>query len=421
MSSASSLNARARHNHANNNSNNSNTTNNNVVAAAPQFNTVEGLKAFLASPAEPPLSVSSSAVSSSNSNSVLASSSASSGSPSSSGRSNESAAKAASPVLAKQTPARPSLMQRVSRALIPTKRTKAKATSDLVARVHQCFQTGKYSDALDTLRVLLRDRPDAQAFAHKIYFNMALCHSVLGRPKEAMASLRSAIDLGYDKLENFQHPLLAPLHDDPDSGIFELLSTLLKQDDDVEQHLTLESQLPLPKVVSIGSVVTQYATAPKLTDFDAMSDDADGDGDGDVAVKCAVVVDDGDDDDDDEALIDRRKVAPPVAQPQPQHQLSEACKALSETAARLAQAGRAADARRVYARMLELSPRHPIVYVLHANLEAQVHDPHEALRLLKLAADCGFSNWASIASKPAFAKVFELPDDFLRLRGLDRH
>jgi tetratricopeptide (TPR) repeat protein len=289
----------------------------------------------------------------------------------------------------------------------------------LVARVHQCFQAGKYSDALDTLRVLLRDRPDAQAFAHKIHFNMALCHSVLGRPKEAMASLRSAVELGYDKVENFQHPLLAPLHDDPDSGIFELLSTLLKQDDELEHGLTLESQLPLPKIVSVGSVATQYATAPKLTDFDEMSDDADAaDADADVAVKCAVVVDDGDDDDDEEALIDRRKVAPPVAQPQ--HQLSEACKALSETAARLAQAGRAADARRVYARMLELSPRHPIVYVLHANLEAQVHDPHEALRLLKVAADCGFSNWASIASKPAFAKVFELPDDFLRMCGLDR-
>jgi Flp pilus assembly protein TadD len=83
-----------------------------------------------------------------------------------------------------------------------------------------------------------------------------------------------------------------------------------------------------------------------------------------------------------------------------------------DAADRLAAAGRAADARRTFFDALSLSPENPLIYVRWANLEASVRDKHEALRLLGIAKQYGFTNWRAVAKHRVFSKVLVLKGEW---------
>lgn len=306
----------------------------------------------------------------------------------------------------------------MSRVLKPTKKQKKQKqpeTRELIKRVHELFMADRFVDALDTLRKLHKS-PDAQTFLHKIEFNQALCCAALNRRADALAHLKAAVAAGYDQVQNFQHPLFTPLQDDDE--FFLLLSSLLEPDVAPVEAEVNEADLPPPRSLSIA---TRYSSAPKLqsTEIDVMDDDDDED-DADREDESYAPIaktlpdashdDDGDDDDDDGRLIDRRKVPLPAPAPVPAIAANDAVKALADTANRLAVAGRAADARRVFQRMLELTPGSPAVLVQWANLEATVQDKHEACRLLKLAAQSGFTAWHVLEAAPVFAKVLAMPE-----------
>lgn len=58
------------------------------------------------------------------------------------------------------------------------------------AHAKQLYEDGRYAEAAETGRALLREHPD-QVFLH---YNVACCESLAGRPTEALAHLRQAID-----------------------------------------------------------------------------------------------------------------------------------------------------------------------------------------------------------------------------------
>lgn len=336
---------------------------------------------------------------------------------------------------------RKTIIQRVSAVF-----TGKRKTSDPIKKLHhraaKQFEQKKFDDALASLTLIVNS-PSSEQFRDRALFNMCLCHAALGRVDEALKAMAQALAAGYNSFSNFQHPYFSTLQDNPE--FFSLLSRYLNKSEQTAPVIPTDQQ-------------TEYGTAPTLSGFEMLvSPDveyepipvfAGGEGDDDMdladgndedetldlQVNAAVEQiaredegnenDEGDGEDSDgERLIDRRKLpsapsAPPeddavpldAELPQPPPPLSSVMMNLSETANRLASAGRAADARRVYGRMLALHPKSGAVYALWANLEAQVNDKYEACRLLKLAATCGFTNWASIERQPAFAPVLALPE-----------
>lgn len=324
-------------------------------------------------------------------------------------------------------------------AVFTSKReTELSRVKKLIKRINKLFEQGKFDDALPLLKRIL-ESPASDNFRTRALFNIALCHAALRQFDDALEAVRVALAAGYDAFQNLQHPFFSPLQDNPE--FFSLLSVYLHKSD------VTGAVLPIDQI-------TEYDTAPRLsgtmmhemlvspdveyepipcvdgTDDMDLADGDDNDelerADDDSAHAAGDADDDeldnDDDGDDDERLIDRRRLpptpsAPPATKPpldqelpQPVPPASEAMMKLSESANKLAAAGRAADARRVYMRMLELQPKNGAVYALWANLEAQVNDKHESCRLLKLAAQCGFSNWASIQRQAAFAPVMALPE-----------
>ena len=71
----------------------------------------------------------------------------------------------------------------------------------------------------------------------------------------------------------------------------------------------------------------------------------------------------------------------------------------------LAATGRAAESRRRFFEALSLAPENAVTYIRWANLEASVRDKHEAMRLLLIAREKGFTHWKLLQDYPAFRKV----------------
>jgi tetratricopeptide (TPR) repeat protein len=332
---------------------------------------------------------------------------------------------------------RKSIMQRVSAVFTGKRESEQSRVKKLIKLVNKQFEQGKFADALGNLNDILAS-PASDNFRTRALFNIALCHAALKHFDEALTAVRNALAAGYDNFQNLEHPFFAPLQDNPE--FFALLSEYLQKSDRTGAVFPIDQ-------------MTEYDTAPRLTGtmmhemlvspdveyepIPCMDGEADGEDDMDLANgddhdeleraddDAGDAGDNGDDhydEDDDERLIDRRKLPPtpsaapaepPLDQELPQPippASSDVMKQLSESANRLAAAGRAADARRVFQRMLELQPKCGAVYALWANLEAQVNDKYESCRLLKLAAQCGFTNWASIQRQEAFAPVLALPE-----------